>query len=274
LKSPVYKWPHVVIGGNLNAFFYAHKKGYHIIPNIVDIPYAYDRQRLENDLGVEFPTAHEEWQYLAYRLNRLGKNPFSNKVKQIKVYPEEKRLQINIGSPVLFDIQYEDLRVFDTENVIGLEEAEERIKGYCVYDWYDVRSGMLHNLDKIEDGNTNFVKKIKFFLSERIDGNQNKKDLVAESFLTPDQLHDIDYSETYSRLKSIDMMKQSGIKGKKNGSGSHVSIKLELWKREIKKIKSVKSFKRDGIIVDGRPLEEVVNEFSFGGTDPVSRARS
>ena len=70
------------------------------------------------------------------------------------------------------------------------------------------------------------------------------------------------------------MMKQAGIKGKKNGSGNHVSIKLELWKREIKKIKSIKTFKRDGIIVDGRPLEEVVNEFSFGGADTAGRTRS
>ena len=40
------------------------------------------------------------------------------------------------------------------------------------------------------------------------------------------------------------------------------------------KIKSIKTFKRDGIIVDGRPLEEVVNEFSFGGTDTAGRTRS
>ena len=274
MKSPVYKWPKVVIGGNLNAFFYAYKKGYHIIPNIMDIPYAYDKRCFKDDLGIEFPSAHEEWQYLAYRLNRQGKNPFSNKVKQIKVYPEEGRLQVSTGSPVLFDIYYEELRVFDIENVIGLEGAEEHVEGYRVYDWYDVRSGMIHGLNKIEDGDSNFVKKIRFFLSERIDGNQNKKDLVAESYLTPEQLNDIDYSETYSRLKSIDMMKQAGIKGKKNGSGNHVSIKLELWKREIKKIKSIKTFKRDGIIVDGRPLEEVANEFSFGGTDTAGRTRS
>lgn len=274
MSSLLYKWPDVIIGGNLNAFFYAYKKSYHVVPNTLDIPYAYDRDCLKNVLGLDFKSAIEEWQYLAYSLERSGKNPFSNRVKQIKVFPKEKRLQINIGSPALFDIHYENLRVFDTENVIGLDEIEEEIEGYRVYDWYDVRSGMLHDLDKIEDNTTNFVKRIKFFLSERIDGNQNKKDLVAESFLTPSQLHDINYSETYSRLKSIDMMKQAGIRGKKNGANNYVSIKLELWKREIKKIKSIKSFKRDDIIVDGRPLEEVVDEFSFGGANTPGRARS
>ena len=32
------------------------------------------------------------------------------------------------------------------------------------------------------------------YLSERIDGNNKYKDLVAESFLTSDQLNDVNYS--------------------------------------------------------------------------------
>tara|TARA_R100000808_G_scaffold20926_1_gene45257 strand:- start:4162 stop:4980 length:819 start_codon:yes stop_codon:yes gene_type:complete len=271
LNTPVYKWHEVVIGGNLNALFYAHKKGYHIIPNIMDIPYAYDRPRLEDDLGLRLPSSQAEWYFLAYKMNELGKNPFSGRVKQIKIYPAENKLQVNIGKPTLFEVYYDKLRVFDTENVYGLDENDEQIEGYHVYDWYDVRSGMLHELSTIEDKHNNFVKKIRFYISERIDGNQTKKDLVAESFLTGEQLGALEYSESFSRLKSIDMMKKAGIRGKKNGSGNYVSIKLELWKREIKKRKTIKSFQKNDIIVDGRPLKEVVDEFSFSGLNTSCR---
>ncbi len=272
MKRPTYKWKEIVIGGNLNAFFYAYKKGCHIIPNIMDIPFAYDRPRLENDLGLNAVTSEYEWYYLSYSLNSAGKNPFANKVKHIRVEPSEKKLVVNIGSPTLFDIHYDKLRIFDTENLSGLPMDPETIShGYQVYDWYDVRSGMLHDLDLIEDETTGFVKRIHFFLSDRIDGNYNKKDLVAESHLTEKELHDINYSESLSRLKAINMMKASGIKGKKNGSGNHVSIKLELWKREIKKLKTIKTSKKDDIIIDGRLLGEIINEFSSSGDNTPCR---
>jgi hypothetical protein len=272
LRRPTYKWEEVVIGGNLNALFYTYKKGCHIIPNIMDIPFAYDRPRLENNLGLDADSSQQEWHYLAYSLNQMAKNPFANKVEQIRVDPENKKLIVNIGTLPLFDICYKKLHVFDTENVHGLpDDQKEHVRGYQIYDWYDVRSGMLHDLDSIEDEKSEFVKKVHFFLSERIDGNYEKKDLVAESFLTEKELHDINYSESLSRLKTISMMKNAGIKGKKNGSGSHVSIRLELWKRQIKKLKNIKTFKKDDIIIDGRSLEEITNEFSSSRDYTVSR---
>jgi len=263
LKTPLFRWNEIVIGGNTNAFFYASKKGCHIIPNIMDIPLAHNGPSFANDLGVNLNSSEDEWRFMAYKLNRRGLNPFTNKIKHIRIDEPNKQLVVNIGTPNIFYISYDELRVFDTENVSGLSfESQERVLGYQVYDWFDVRSGMKHGLDFIEDPNSNFVKKIHFFLSERIDGNYDKKDLVAESFLSEEQIHDIDYSDSISRLKTINMMKGAGIKGKKNGLGSHASIKLELWKREIKKLKSIKSFQKGDIIIDGRPLEEIKNEFS------------
>ena len=115
-----------------------------------------------------------------------------------------------------------------------------------------------------------FVSNIQFFLSKRIDGNQKYYDLLCESFLTEEQLRNIDYSDSISRLKTINMMKEAGIKGKKNGLGSNVSIKIELWKREIKKLKNIKTFQKGDIMVDGRSLEEVVNEFSSCRDNTIS----
>ena len=272
LKSHVYKQKEVVIGGNLNAFVYAREKGCYIIPNTLDCPFAYDPSSPLLDLGVETSNPLLAWGLMAYTLAAKGLNPFVNKVKHIRINEEEKLLTVNLGTLNMARVSYEKLRLFDTENISGLSfEPEEEVLGYRVFDWFDVRSGMKHDMDFIEDANSDFVKKIHFFLSERIDGNYDKKDLVSESFLTEEQLRNIDYSDSISRLKTINMMKEAGIKGKKNGLGSNVSIKIELWKREIKKLKNIKTFQKGDIMVDGRSLEEVVNEFSSCRNSAVSR---
>jgi len=172
----------------------------------------------------------------------------------------------------LIKVAYDNLRIFDTVNVGGLSaDYEEEVRGYRVFDWFDVRSGMRHDIDQIVDEESDFVKKIYFYLSDRIDGNQDKKDMVAESFLDKEQIHDIEYSDSISRLKAIKMMKDAGIKGKKNGRGKFLSIKIDLWKREIKKVKNLKSFKKGDIILDGRSCEEILNEFSSCGNNTGSR---
>ena len=273
LKDHVYKQKEVVIGGNLNAFVYAYEKGCYIIPNTLDCPFAYDPSSSLHDLGIKTSDSLSAWELMAYTLAAKGLNPFVNKVKHIRVNEDEKLLTVNIGTPNLVRVSYDNLRLFDIENISGLSfTPKEEILGYRVFDWFDVRSGMKHNMNFIEDEDSDFVKKIHFFLSERIDGNYDKKDLVSESFLTEDQLQDVDYSDSISRLKTIIMMKESGIKGKKNGLGSNVSIKIELWKREIKKLKNIKTFQKDDIIVDGRSLEEVINEFSSCRNSTVSRS--
>ena len=40
---------------------------------------------------------------------------------------------------------------------------------YRVLDWFDVKSGMSHGVESIKT-NSNFVKEIKFYVSQRLDG--------------------------------------------------------------------------------------------------------
>jgi len=272
LRNHVYKQQEVVVGGNLNALVYAYKKGCYIIPNTLDCPFAYDPASLVGDLGLKSFSDQEAWEFMSYSLNQKGLNPLGSAVKQIHVDEEEKMLKINVGKPSLIKVSYDNLRIFDTVNVGGLPAGYEgEAKGYRVFDWFDVRSGMRHNVDQIIDEENDFVKKIYFYLSDRIDGNRDKKDMVAESFLNKEQIHDIEYSDSISRLKAIKMMKDAGIKGKKNGRGKFLSIKIDLWKREIKKVKNLKSFKKGDIILDGRSCEEILNEFSSCGNNTGSR---
>tara|TARA_B100000287_G_scaffold434195_1_gene497990 strand:+ start:8351 stop:9187 length:837 start_codon:yes stop_codon:yes gene_type:complete len=272
LKDHVYKQQEVVVGGNLNAFVYAYKKGCYIIPNTLDRPFAYDPSRLDSNLGLEGFNDEEAWEFMSYSLNQKGLNPMGNLIKKIYVDGDQKVLKINTGRPNLVKVKFEKLRVFDTTNVEGLSlDYDEEIVGYRVFDWFDVRSGTKHDINEIIDDENDFVKKIHFYLSERIDGNHDKKDLISESFLSKEQIHDIDYSDSISRLKTISMMKDAGIRGKRNGPGKYLSIKIDLWKREIKQVKNLKSFEKGDIIFDGRSCEEILNEFSSCRNNTISR---
>ena len=71
-----------------------------------------------------------------------------------------------------------------------------------VIDWFNVKSGMNHQIDKINT-ESDFVKEILFYPSIRMSGvDKNKKDLVAISFMKEKQLHDVEYSDSYVRLKT------------------------------------------------------------------------
>lgn len=268
LRDHFYKWDEVVIGGNLNALFYAREKGCHILPNTLDSPFAYDKTGSLVHLGVNDLDA---WQRLSYSLAMDGLNPLAGKIDSIKINSDDKIIVINVGTPSLIKISYNKLRVFDFEQVFGIPN-KEKIEGFRVLDWFDVRSGMKHELDIIEDTSTDFVKKIHFYLSERIDGNKDKKDLIAESILTKKQINDIDYSESISRFKVLNMMKEAGITGKGNGLGRKLPVKIELWKREVRPIKSIQPLEKGDIIVDNRTIQELTNEFSSCRADTAGRS--
>ena len=104
-------------------------------------------------------------------------------------------------------------------------------------DWFNVRAGACHGHEIIES-DSHFVNKIRFYPSERIDGRHDKKDLVAFSYLDEEQVDDLEYSETFVRLKVLDMMSVAGIHGVKNGINpdtgvqKYRSLKIESASRD------------------------------------------
>ena len=104
------------------------------------------------------------------------------------------------------------------------------------------------------------METLHFYLSWRVDGNYDKKDLVCESFLSEQQLNDVDYSDSISRLKTLDMMRKADIKGAGNGTGRWLPIKLELWKREVFPVKKLDYIKKNNIVIDNRSTKDVLLE--------------
>jgi len=139
-----------------------------------------------------------------------------------------------------FKYNFQKLTILHDAKIKGLPtivKQEERLNR--VIDWVNVRSGCRHEIDFLQDPESNFVKDIYFYSSERSD-NTKLKDLVAVSYLTDKQLRDFDYSDTMAKCKITKMMKAAGIRGARNGRDQknpdrykYYAVKVEPAEREV-----------------------------------------
>jgi len=269
LKNHLFHWKEIVIGGTLNACIYANEKNSYILNNTMDSVHPFDATSFGYDLGIgePFPKGSKKIDLLdalAYKLAFQGLNPFGDKVSSIRL-EKDKTLKVTTVNSRVFRLSYDKLRIFDLTNIHDLPfEAEKVTKGFRVFDWFDVNQGAKHGVDFLEDTQSHLVKNIRFYITDRVDGTHAFKDLVAESFLTEQQLHDPEYSDTYARLKVLWMMKDGGIKGPLNGtdrSGRVVyrPLKIDLNRREVIPVTKIKSMECGDIIVDSRSTEEILS---------------
>jgi hypothetical protein len=162
----------------------------------------------------------ESWSEKLYQLYNLGLVPFIDKTKNIRIIPEDNLIKVFTDNNI-FTIRYENIHIFDFENVSGVKSNKE-IVHYRVVDWFDCRGLSGFKTNEII-GDDNFVYKIKLFRSTRVDGRQDHMDLLSESFLTEKQLKSFEFSDTMARFKIVDLLRKHGVKG----------VKMVLWKRDI-----------------------------------------
>jgi hypothetical protein len=202
-----FRWKDIVIGADLDAVEFAYDNKYFLIKNRDAYHHSYE-------------DVEDVWAEKSYQLYNLGLVPFVNKINNLRVLSEDKLIKVFTDSSV-FTIQYENIYVFDFENVVG-PPVDREFLHYRVIDWFDCRG--LHNLEFDEIvTNDDFVHKIKLFQSLRIDGDQKYMDLLCESFLSEDQLKIFEFSDTMVRFKAIDLLKTHGAP----------NVKMALWKRDI-----------------------------------------
>ena len=267
LREHTYHYEQIVIGSELNAVLYAYKTSSVFIDNSMDTLFPLDKIGVSLSLGGKIlnptDTVSEVYNSLVYEMASLGKSPYCGLVEGIRVLPEENQLNIITKNGHVSKCTFDKLRIFDASKISGMPFDEgTKIKHYRVYDWFNVRSGMKHEYEYIL-GDDNFCKKIYFYISRRIDGNKDKKDLVSESIVSEEQLNDFDYSDTIARIKTTAMMKKAGIKGTGNGVGKNLPIKLELSKREIHPVKFSNYVENNNIVFDNRDLATMVRSNAF-----------
>ena len=204
-----YHFDKLIVGGSLESLIYSYYNDADIL--LLNPLYPFELSTIEyldgfRSLGYDNKAViykSELWDRLTFILSMTDNN---------------KRIIIN----------YQEVQQFD----------EIKNNSFSVYDWFNVRSGNNHQNKKIEDKEGDFVKNIYFYTAKRIGGNRTIKDLVAESFLTKEQIGDVNYTEGISRLKVLKMMKSAGIRGQSNGTNKsgirqHYALKIEHTHRQI-----------------------------------------
>lgn len=249
-----YHYEKIVIGHTLDAIIHANKTSSFFIRNSMDGIFPFDEISDDVDLGkLKYQFKKNLFNHLLYKLAMQGKVPFGDMVEAIRIDEDEKLLHIITSRGSKITATYNEIRLFDIEKINSPIFDVKNIELYRVFDWYDVKSGLKHEHDFLSSED-NFCKNIYFYMSKRITGNPKKglKDLVVESILTKKQLHNTNYSDTMSRFKTISMMKEAGIKGRANGSGRYLAIKLELNRREILPIIPEMFEDRGAVVLDNR----------------------
>ena len=252
MREQVYEYDEIVIGGNLSALLYSFYKSKPVI-----------FVKPQKPLFFETPTGGL-WAKTSFLLNLSGLMPCQGNVSTMRIDKDEKMLKVVTENSRLAKFKFGSLRVFDDQGVVGLGEPTEQTKNYMVLDWMNVLSGMSHEHDILESED-DFVSKIYFYPSKRMDRSKDRKDAVAVSFLNDKQLKNFEYSDTYARFKTQALMKEAGIRGARNGRDpnrpgkyKYYALKIETAHRDVKQIKMHKYKDESGLIFDYRQSEEIL----------------
>jgi len=235
-KLPIYEYDTIVIGGNIAALLYSYNNNIPIIINNLNPPHRFEQIGTHSKL--------ELWKKLYFLLSLSGLNLVGDKAQYIRI-KDENIFSVATSNSCSIKVSFDKLIVFDDENVSGLpvsiEELSQTSNKFLVLDWMVAKPCMEHDFEHFHTDDE-FVRDIYFYPTERMTGiHPRKKDVVAISYLTAEQLQEFEYSDTYARFKTTKIMKSHGITGRKNGYANgkqiHYTLKLEVDRREVKKIK-------------------------------------
>ena len=163
-------------------------------------------------------------------------------------------------------ITYENLRIFDDDNIEGLDLKKENML-YEVYDNIHIRSSNKNDIEYIKTVD-NFVKEIYIYPSIRNGTRPDNRDIICKSILTKEQLSSFDYSDTICRMKVASKMKENGFTGskavlnKKDPSKYYYrDLSLVSADRVIYEKYTLKCEEHnDNIVIDNSTLRQVINQ--------------
>ena len=229
----ILEYDEIVIGSTLTAVLYAFNNNLPIFFSRAQQPFRFDHLDADLDLscvGMKNTTSellsHEGkinvglpkkllWERLLFVISLAGKAPLSNLCESIR-HNGHSLICSNAYSKIA-EVKFQKAYYFGDDNCSGLiTEKTLANPSYICYDWIAFNRGGKHEIDLIETPD-NFVSKIWFYPTDRVDGNSPVKDACLVSRLTHEQLLDFDYSQTMARFKMIAEMRERGMRGLFNG---------------------------------------------------------
>ena len=250
-------YENIVIGSCINALMYAFINRYPVFFTSPQKPFRFDYLdpaidltdfKLSNwpakslttfggkkDIGIPKELL---WERLLFLISLEGLAPLANLCHGIR-YDGSSVVCSNEYSKIM-EFKFGNCSYFMDDNSKGFAEKtnldEER---YLCYDYIAFNSGGKHEIDYIHTGD-DFVSEIWFYGSDRIDGNTPVRDACAVSNLSKQQLTDFDFSQTMTKFKTIQVMKDNGMRGKfngytKKGTPRHYDFRTTSIRRETRR---------------------------------------
>ena len=211
LDRHLYNHPKMVVGGCLSTLLYAYYNNIPVLFITPKPPFIFDDVVIRSPEHFGFQTKAKVpqiylWEKLMFFLSLKGLIFGSDLLRSIRI-EEENTLKITTEFSRLAKVNFENLFVFDAEQITGLENPPEiASKHHVVIDWFNVRQGSKHDKTHLlyED---RFINEVWFFRSKR-SSYQDRKDCVARSFLTQNQIASDNYTETIARIKLRRLLKE------------------------------------------------------------------
>ena len=251
MNKQIYEYERIIIGGSLASLLYGYYNGIPVIYSVPRVPLFYEMDGAGN-------SKRQLWQKLSFEMSLAGLLPMGNKTESMR--SEGDILKAFTAGPTYGAFRFKDLIVFDDASLVGWDGDLKKRKERRVLDWINDRKSSPHDVNHIA-GSNNFVRDIHCYPSERMDGNpKKKKDILAISYLTEMQLSSKEYTEAYVKFKVLDMMKEAGIQGIKNGTDARtgkskrLSIRIETAEREVHTI-PLEPFSEDDLLEEYRESE-------------------
>ena len=222
----------LVLGGSLTALLYAYKKNLPILIDIAHVPFSLEEVPRHWDLsflgfrkGGDYKKS-QVWDRVSFLLSMSGLVLFPNNIQSFRLESnsidivglDNKKMTVNFDNLVEFDRDSKDY--------------------YMVYDWFAVHSGSRHDWEVIPNPDEDLCHLLLFHRSTRPRTRSDVKDVCAVSRVEKGLLNNIEWSPTYTRIKTLQMMKQIGIRGRANGYNRkgkilHYAISIEHMYREV-----------------------------------------
>ena len=259
IRNHIYQYDQVVIGGTIEAVFYAYVRDLPLISCAHKMPSHFDfldHQYDLNDFGfdnkellLKTPAGEEKfgslkrnfYEHLMFFLSLAGNVPLSNKAQSIRI-GQENTLRVSTPNSRFAKFKFDELIIFDDVGVHGIpnEMTSQGEEKYKILDWMNIASGMRQEIDyiKLEDS---FVNEIYLYPSDRIDGKHlSLKDCAIISYIDYDDLQKFEYSDTYVKFKALKILKSFGMRGARNGRSKedptkfkYYALKLDSVEREF-----------------------------------------
>ena len=216
----------LVIGSDLSALAFCHENECPALFKYVLRPYQYNEK--EN-----WQRQMQLWDELAYALS-LRYFPLSDKIYSFRL-EDDNLLKVVTKQNVVCKIKFNELYISDDRDIEGLPSPIGKTDtNNWVIDWFDVNRGMLHSHDVLEDKDSDFVKKVYFYISDRFYKNATKKDLLTVSKISDKDITSDDFDHNIARMKTLRMMFDAGIRGTWDKTNNrHKTLKITSVKRDV-----------------------------------------